>query len=343
MHCVSFSTVFPKSCAACSFRLLVMNVCVSVTASVQLQTVLFGGKVTTLIVRLQHKSRSVINAPARSISCRGLPSQLPYPAERSDSALQTLPVPKASRQKSGEQRHRNTMDGKGLSERHEEGVKKESGDRGTGFLGSSDVAVKRHQGNAEGSNNRRSISEKENGVVSGEASKVSNGEEGGGMRTANEEQCPDSSFSDGEELEEASLWPRLETFLLSIRYRFLQIEKLRAARQRQEGARRGLLAAFSKETMTGLDDLLKAGAGPENNWRGLPSPYGVNPGACIEAEEEDKPLLYQVPLLMPVQKFPVDVKVLAPRTGRVSTAVVVALLFSNCSAVGVLRISLRKV
>lgn len=328
-----------------------------VPASVQLRTVLFGGKVTTLIVRLQHKSRSMANTSLRSSASGALTWQPSRSAERSDSAL--IPaLPKSSGERTGEEQDRT---GARVQERLCQGEKREAGDKDQEGLDCSAAGVKQHQGNAEGPGSGLCVSEKAASAEPSRDAKCPRGDlktnacsdfdaarSQPGTGTAgyanksgvtvsrvsqeNDKECHDVC-SDGEDFQEASLWPRLETFLLSIRYRFLQIEKLRAARQRQEGLHRGLLTACSKESTTGRDDPRKGGMGLEHSGRGLGALPAGDPTSLDE--EEDKPLLYQVPLLMPVQKFPVDVKVLAPRTGRVSTPVVVALLFSNCSAVGV--------
>ncbi|CBZ54134.1 conserved hypothetical protein [Neospora caninum Liverpool] len=125
-----------------------------------------------------------------------------------------------------------------------------------------------------------------------------------------------------------SLTPRLEPYLLSVYYRFLepQFPHISSGETPQPASS----AAFPACTSTC--------AGPATKPPALALPPPSLPNApleenhsCRSRSEGSQPLVYHIPLLLPVQKFPVDVMVLAPRTGRVSTPLFVSLVFTNCS------------
>ncbi|KEP67681.1 UNVERIFIED_CONTAM: hypothetical protein HHA_227610 [Hammondia hammondi] len=281
--------------------------------SVQLKTILWGGQVTTLLVRLQHLrnddglddsfgsrpqhlSSAGFSAPASSVP-RSLSADEADPS-RAESSGSHLPGPLSSeskdeRRRPGTEPHR-AQRAEGLPWRGEE-------QRETGAFGE----TRRHE--------QRLVTLQEQ-------------EE---LWTGQGERETSSSWQDEEPA--VSLTPRFEPYVLSLYYHFLHPHYPDISAE--DSPHPDGVPAFSASAFgsSGGPASQPPPLALPSRWPETTSCLDENNAAMHPRNKDSQRLVYRIPLMLPVQKAPVEVTVLAPRTGRVSTPLFVSLVFTNCS------------
>ncbi|EPT27240.1 hypothetical protein TGME49_227610 [Toxoplasma gondii ME49] len=280
--------------------------------SVQLKTLLWGSQVTTLLVRLQHPRQDdglddSFGSRPQHLSSTGFsapPSSVPQllsadeaDPSRAQSSGSHLPGPLSSESKD-ERRRQGTEQ---YRAQRAEGPSWRGEERETGAFSE----TRRHEQRLV------TLHEQEERWA------------GQGERETS------SSWQDEEPA--VSLTPRFEPYLLSLYYHFLHPHCPDISAE--DSPHPDDAPAFSASALGNL-----GGPASKPPPLALPSPWSETTSRLDEnnttlrpRNTDSQPLVYHIPLMLPVQKAPVEVTVLAPRTGRVSTPLFVSLVFTNCS------------
>ncbi|PFH35035.1 hypothetical protein BESB_059220 [Besnoitia besnoiti] len=330
--------------------------------SVHLNTLLFGGQMTTVLVRLQHVLPERGEPPGLPVHpCldghRGPGAQKRRwaahglaPLSPTLTGVEEGSSPCSSRGRRDEDEEVEGREREAEPRDAQAGDGRQSGEGDEGAGPASQDCWAQEQG-------EREVAGETRGVVRPTGDRLRRGEDSWRGEEAPTNVCP-AEWNCG-----ASLTPRVEPYVLSLYYRFVQgftpydgVSPCGAYPHGPSAAcgpsgRQGLeppgsLAPVpvpcSPETKPVTSPPLGPGCWSGSAARGWCMSAGAAAGQEASSgkrgdrglrEETRQPLVYHIPLLLPVQKFPVEVNVFAPRTGRVSTPLFVSLVLTNCSNV----------